>query len=280
MSKKTDWRTLYREPGVQMYLVLCLAALAVIVFIQVHRKVGVGSQFLNVVLMIVGLLGIIARLRPAPVFLLVLLDLDFVFQLIGGLIESPVPNLEPGWREPLFFASRWSQEGEGLLLCLAFLAYCAGQFRLQSLMNHIIPRDYRRTEEAPPGKDGQTMLRQVRWKRSASLVRIEEVIVLLVGLPVFAVAGQICWYVLQQPTEFFALPSLVSRFLLASWVLVGAVYVISSLLGYWRTTQMSPEQATLMMQDTVWHATRGEQRYLNRWLAWTMIQQKEQEEPQ
>ena len=59
--------------------------------------------------------------------------------------------------------------------------------------------------------------------------------------------------------------------------LVLGVVVASAFLGYWRSAAQTREQAALVLQDAVWAETRGEQRRLNRWLAWARLRRREKE---
>jgi hypothetical protein len=58
------------------------------------------------------------------------------------------------------------------------------------------------------------------------------------------------------------------QILLLLWLLAAGFWVVGSLLTYWKHRCHDPATAQLYLQDLLWRDTRGEQRRVNRWLAW------------
>jgi hypothetical protein len=274
-SKKSDRWALLREPGVQVYLVIALAALGVLVFVQMSQRYSLLGQFLTLVFFVTGLLGILFRFRVAPVLLLVLFDLDELFLVAREFINHPQYVLSSNLDFGYGFGTFQPLRADTLMLCVGFLAYCAAQYRLQSLAYAIFPPDPRQVEDLDTRAAHPAPRRPVRLKRSPGLVGADEMILLLAGLPFCALLAQFCWIVLRQPAiNIFRLPFPLSRVLFVGWVLVVGVAMVSAVLSYWRWAQLSPEQATLLLQDDLWRETRGEQRRLNRRLAGWWLRRK------
>jgi len=52
------------------------------------------------------------------------------------------------------------------------------------------------------------------------------------------------------------------------------MFLASHGFRYWRRVQMDRVSALLMLQDILWNETRGEQRRINRWLAWRKLRDR------
>jgi hypothetical protein len=245
-------------PFLNTYAVLCLAALAVIFLVEMQHSVRLTTPLL----LAIGLIGVLTKMRAAPVLLLVALAAGHLFeqQRLTGL----------GWRwavQPRAF------QVPDVVLCGAVLLYVAAHYRLQALTRHVFPPDARRREPVP-GKPGKR--RVIRHKRSPGLATPEEAALLVLLLPVPALLAQALWLVLARPWTVLGLPVPVGRILLLGWVLALAAFLVGALLGHWRTRQMDAAEGTLFLQDTLWHETRREQRRLNRWLAWAQLRRRKE----
>jgi hypothetical protein len=248
-------------PFLNVYAVVCLAALAVVFFLETQR----GWRLTTPLLLAVGLAGVLARVRLGPILLLVMLAAGELFeqQRYGGL----------GWPralrpQPLRVAD--------VVRCGAALLYVAAQYRLQALTRHVFPLDPHRREPVP-GRPGKT--RVVRLKRSPGLATAEEAALLLLTAVVAALVAHALWQVLARQWRILGLPHQVGRLLLLGWVLAVGAFVTAALLGHWRARQMTAAEGELFLQETLWRETRREQRRLNRWLAWAELRRQRKEGP-
>ena len=248
-------------PFLNTYTVLCLAALAAIFLVETQR----GVRLTTPLVLAIGLVGVLTRLRIGPILLLVTLAAGYLIeqQRFTGL----------GWR---WFERPRAFQVADVVLCGAVLVYVAAHYRLQALTRHVFPLDHRRREPVP-GKARKQ--RVIRSKRSPELATPEEAAVLVLLVPVAALLGQALWLVVARPWTVLDLPHQVGRILLLGWVLTVAGFLIAALLGHWRTRQMSGDEAALYLQDTLWQETRREQRWLNSWLAWAQLRRRRKEKP-
>ena len=251
-SPISDFPRLWQTPGLSHYYVVCLVSMSVIWLVLLRRELPATATLFPV---LVGILGIAVRWRLAPVILLATLAVCLKFE-----------STHEGQR--VFRVS-------DLILCAATLAYIAGQFRLQGLLDHVVPVDPRRREGPPRWHVGLLSIRYqpevVREKRAASLVTREEVGMLILGSALWAGLAQICWNLLplEKGNPGFPLP--VWRAILLAWIIGASLYVVFGGLNYLSQRAMTVEEATLFLQDVLWKETRGEQRRLNRWSAWARL---------
>jgi hypothetical protein len=236
-------------PAVTNYVILCLAALGVVLLAELERL-----NLVTLLALLLGLGGVLGRTRLTPVLFLGVLTISQVFA------QLQFDGFGGAWsRRP------WVFRPTDLLLCAAGLAFILGHFRLQSLTQHLLPtdpRDRRGKAEWDWWSLGR-VYRLVMHRRSADLVTAGEFA--LVGLAVLlavavAFAG---WVMLVQPRNVGGLPPNLGRVVLVGWLLAVGGYVAAALLGYWRRCRMSREQGLLILQDMLWRTTRQEQRHEN-----------------
>jgi hypothetical protein len=242
------------QSGVLSYTLLCLGALAVIVL----STFAEGKAVTTLLALVIGVPGLLLRWRLAPVLLLVVVawgELYLVLSMLG-----------PGWMP----VTRWRFNPLDVVLSAAVLAYVAGHYRLQALTRHVVPIDPR--ERAGEPRWDLARMRSlppvVRRARSRRLITAEEVSLLLLTLPGWALLGQICGLLLTLPGPLFGLSPLGSQLVLVVWMLGIVGLVTASIVGHIRDRQMGPQEATLLLQEVVWEQTRREQRRLQRWAAW------------
>ena len=72
--------------------------------------------------------------------------------------------------------------------------------------------------------------------------------------------------------------TLVAQLLLGDLLGGLGLFVAVGVTRYWIWRRMTLAEATLFLQDVQWQETRGEQRRLNRWLAWARLRQGRREE--
>ena len=229
-----------------------------LVLIQV--RMGQGTV-LTLLLALVGGVGILTYMRVAPLLLLLLLALGAVL------------------RRYFDFDFRWNPENQSgtafrvsdLLAAAAVLGYCVGHYRLQSLHRHIFPLDYRLAAATWSGP-------QIERRRSLRTVTQLEQFLVILSLPAFALLGQLTWRWVVEPRNVLEYDSWIVRLTVLQLVVVGGVAIVGALLNTWRRRRMTLQQAQLMLQDTMWNDTRGEQRWLTRWLAWMWLKDRERKE--
>jgi hypothetical protein len=253
-----DKRSSPREPAVLLYQLVCLSGLGLILLSRVTRGVGL----LDFLLAGVGLAGVLLCWRLAP--LLVLFLLAFT-ELVQPYLWGMRAWTGMGRRMQTF-------DLNDVLVCCGVLAYVVGHYRLQGLRSHLLPPDPRRQ----PGEPPRSLLRRlwpplVRRPRAPGLVAPGELAIFVLALPVWAVLAQLVWLWLSRQGSLFGLPLSASRFLVLVWALVLGGLIVSALLSAWRRRTMTSTEAALLLQDVLWSQTRGEQRRLQRWLAWDRL---------
>jgi hypothetical protein len=259
MKKEGPLQELAGPPAVLLYQLLCLGGLALVLVVRLGRGIGL----VDLLVIVIGLLGVVARLRLAPVLLLLLVA-------AGELVPRVMWGARPmGW-----YDFGWTFRPDDVILCCGVLGYVVAHFRLQGLVHVLLPLD-RRLRERPPRPHGVGQV--VRRKRSPALVHPVEVGVFLLSLPLWALLAQAVWYWLAARRSMLDFPHGLTRFLLLTWALGVGGLVVSSLLGYWKRRGMKGEEAALLLQDTLWRETRREQRRLSRWLTWSRVRRETKE---
>ena len=108
---------------------------------------------------------------------------------------------------------------------------------------------------------------------------------LALSLPFFALLAQLVWHYLAQTRDMLARRhnaeewnAGVVRVIVLLTMLTSALLMVGALLRYVRRRRMTEDEARMMLQDTLWNDTRGEQRWFTRWLAWFTLDQNERKE--
>jgi hypothetical protein len=237
------------DTGPVPYVVTCAVALIAVYLVQTRH----GIHFVDYLVLLVGLLGIVSRWSLAPLMLLVAMGGAYAAKAVLGLrMEVAAPP---------------TLRGEHVILCLAVLAYCGAQFRLQGLTFHAFPFDPR---YEPRGDNGAPRP-QARATRLADRAEVGR---FLLSLPAWVLVGQVAWIFVGASWSLLDWPPRVSRILLIAWALAGGLGLCASLLRLWRRYQQSVAEAAVFLQDALWRETRGDQRRLNRWLAWARLKQR------
>jgi hypothetical protein len=224
------------------YQIACGVALGVIFLLQMQAGL---HMLLNVLMLVVGTLGILYRVRLSPL-------LVFLAMAGGHLAQQYERNQ---LFNPDFRGFRFLDVGD-VLLCLAMLGYLLAHYRLQGLWFHVFPYDTRQ---------GKT---QARTEQSMTPA---ELFWLTMPLPFFAIAAELFMLFLRRPWDLVGLPSRWRQFLLMIWLLLVGMFVVAQFFRYWRRVQMDRATAQLLLQDMLWHETRGEQRRTNRWIVWRKL---------
>jgi hypothetical protein len=80
---------------------------------------------------------------------------------------------------------------------------------------------------------------------------------------------------LPQPSR---LPDVVWQFFVVVWAVATLLVVARGFLGYLGRLRASREESLLYLQDQLWTQTRGEQRRITRWLAWSRLRGQRKKE--
>jgi len=241
-------------------VVLCGASLGVLLLVPIEQG---QSKWFGLLILLIGIGGVLTQMRLAPILVLMLVTAGEIAQQWNW---GPASDPELG----AVFRVR------NVLLCAAMLGYVAGHYRLQGLGRFVFPLDQRvenmrKRLHMPAGP----WLVFPRRRRSARLVTPAEPLLLAGSLLLWAVAAQMVWHWLAQPRDVLDWNFRTVQWSVFVLVLVPALTVAASVLRFFRRRAMVPEEAMLMLQDTLWNETRGEQRWFARWLAWFSLRDKE-----
>ena len=223
---------------------------------------------------LLGALGLLFRWRAGPVIVLlaVLLLLGSwwvgtspgrIFAYLLGwvvLVAGRFRGIAPQWRPGV--PSREVVPVSDFLLAVSGLAYAAAQYRLLGLTRRLFP-----------AKKGEEPVR-----RSPALVTGHEVLTLLAALAACGVGAALFWHWLQGQVTDLEIPDPAWQGILVLWLFGGAVVAAAAGLRYLALRRMTAPEAQMYLQDVLWRETRGEQRRLNRWLAWARLKRRRREE--
>jgi hypothetical protein len=233
------------------YQALCGLSLAAIVLTQMEYLLLDASikLALHAVLLGTGALGILARARLSPVLVLVTIAVPyFIEQQRGAAVRS----------------GRFLDVGE-VLVCIAALAYFIGHYRLVGLQIGVLPADRRLRPDATT----QALPPHVRSEQSLNMT---ELAALIFVVPAFALLAQFASAFLKHQ-KMLDIDPRVNEFVMFVWFLLLGMFLAAHSFRYWRRVQMDRVSALLLLQDTLWHETRGEQRTIQRWLAWKKVRE-------
>jgi hypothetical protein len=253
------------ELGVRVYIFLGCAGLLVL-------WMGLSQEYgaLGLIPVLLGLLGIAPAFVPVewktagevgkrvpshwmpPLVLLGLVLLQIFFRF---------PRFESaGLFFNLFIAS-------DLMIAAGLLCYLTAHYRLAVLRSQAVPADPRplktSTNEPEVRPAHLFQKRELRWPA--------------IILPSCLLAGQLFWQWVAAAGHWtlhdFLPPQLGMRDTIwrmgsLIWLLgIGTVLIVGA-GGIMRLYRFSGDEARMIAQDVLWLETRGEQRRINRWLAW------------
>jgi hypothetical protein len=228
------------HPAVRSYLLICFAALFVVVPCLAER----GLEWWCLMPASIGCLTLLAKWNHGPP--LVLLSL-------AGLLGMPASGYL--YRQP-----RWSRyqtpSTMDFFLCAAVLAYVLAHFRFLSLTNRIFPANSRQ-------RDADALSR-----RSADLVALWEMALLPLVLPLFLGLAVMLWSWLMDGTPPLEAPATLWRMLQLVWLALVFLATAGGVAHYLRRSTATPEESLLYLQDQLWRHTRREQGTIHRWLTW------------
>jgi hypothetical protein len=263
--------------GIHHYTMLCTAALGMMGLALFLR----GLDLVSIILPpLVGLTAMVFRWRTGAIgvlfFLAWLLAAQhwpvlhplFIAQEITWIFTN-TGFAGPSGRyvRPMLIGGREGFGPQEVLLCGATLAYFAAHYRLLSVSKGIFPGDPRRRVD-----------RDSKWeRRSPRLVAGQEVLNLLAPLPLWIGCAWLCWRWLESK-QHEEINRRWWQVMILAW-LFGLLFLITAaVLRYLMRNQMRPEEATMILQDTLWRETSREQRRITRWIAWARTRQRKREE--
>lgn len=222
----------------RVYQAICGLALAAMFLVQMQQNVALA---INALMLIFGMSSIMGYGVIGPIAVLLLVG--------GGQISAQYLG------EHLVAADLRGVRAfnlQTLLLSTGALTYVIGQYRLQGLWSGVLPGEKPRIGHA----------------RSPGTLSTAELAALVVPILFSAMLADLAWSYLRQPKNIASLPPRWSQFLLAAWIGALGVFFMAHVFRYWRRVRMDRATAQLLLQDVLWNETRGEQRSIQRWLAW------------
>jgi hypothetical protein len=256
MSEEPERLDPREHPGVRGYTFLCLAALLVVVVLLVQRDMG----WLALLPLLTGSVAVAASwgIGPPAVLLCV----------AGGMI------VHARFRAVGQLGPATTSFGGDMVLAGALLAYCAGQYRLQSLVRQIFPPDPRRKRRLPRGRTAVLTLLPAEQARSPELVGPNELTQLVLSVLCFTGLTATALVLLaryEPPLDFNPREW---QILVIAWTACGIAGLtwLAATWGLWRA--INPEESLLYLQDQLWSQTRREQSRLNRWRAWYRLRRQ------
>ena len=248
----SDSRPSADAPPVQAlhYQVLCGIALAAIFLVQLHE----GLLLWGMIVLLLGATAVLLRVRISPLLI--------ILPLVGGQLY--LQYLFPVGRQ------RSALQVDDVVLCAATLAYVAGHYRLLALWRNILPLDPRQIYHkgagviVPLSRLGKVA---AQHRPTTDLSR-GELAWFVLQLPLFALLAQAIWIVLAARRDLHELSPWLLQLMHATWMLVLGLLLVGQLFRVVRLLRMDRVTAQMVLQDTLWHETRREQRRIGRWLAW------------
>jgi hypothetical protein len=275
MSADIHERVRQPSSAARNYTIICLTALLLVLLVLLGEY---DAVWLAPVPFLIGCLGLLRRWSTAPVMLVLVVAVLYFGPTWTGLFSrSTLPGAET-FRLTDF------------ILCGAVLAYAVAHYRLQGLERSIFPPENRRPmPQRDQRRSRRGTLHSAASRRSAWSVSTDEFTLLLLSLPLWAGVAEVCLYVLPSrplsvglPLHWWrataSLPLSWWRAIVFIWLFGLGWLVAASLLGYWGKRRIGPEEATLLLQETLWQETRREQRRLNRWLAGARLRRDHRKE--
>jgi hypothetical protein len=156
---------------------------------------------------------------------------------------------------------------EDALLAGSLLTYLAAQYRLFSLGTAAFPPDSRPTPKAQSGEAPE--------KRPEGSVRPVELLWLGLTMLVTVVIAFLVWraaivdWTVYGPAPANLRPAHTFwRFALLIWLFGIGTLMLTGIFRTLRIYRNNETEARMVLQDALWAETRGEQRRINRWVAW------------
>jgi hypothetical protein len=265
------------------YLILCYVGLFVILLALISRNFGTAS----IIPVLVGVIGLVFQWNSGPVLLLLSLVWVFLADSLGmtpmsfaAAIVSAVfgpllgLHLNPQYRSFPRARPRDAVPFLDLILCLGVIAYCAGHYRLQSIMSLILPIDPRKKDPQSKEQLGFWLWRSrpqpVKEMRPKDLVGLKEMAGLILTIPVCAAVAELSWIVLMlsKGGRSLDMPGGLWRTILLTWIFGLGLLIAGFFINYFSLKKRLQSELLVANQDILWQETRIEQRRIARLLAW------------
>ena len=234
--------------SIRHYQAVCGMALVAIFLVHFQQNY---PPLVNGLILVLGAVGILFRVRMSPLFL-------FIAMVAGHLIHQYNQSqffIRDSRPTPLFDVTN-------VLLSMATLTYLLAQYRLHGLWFNVL------------GPDPRAQTPQARSEQSMSPA---ELMWLVLPIPVFAIAAELLWLLLRQQWDLVGYPPRWRQFLAIAWLVVIGIFAAGHFFRHWKRLQMDRATALLLLHDMLWNETRGEQRRINRWIAWRKVKQIEEQ---
>jgi hypothetical protein len=265
------------------YLILCYVGLFVILLALISRNFGTAS----IIPILVGVIGLVFQWNSGPVLLLLSLVWVFLADSLGmtpmsfaaGIVSAVFGPLLGLQLNPQYRSFPRARPLEAvpfidLILCMGVIAYCAGHYRLQSIMTQILPIGPRKKDPQSNGSPGFWFWRSrpqpVKEMRPKGLVGLKELAALILTIPVCAALAELSWILLSlsKGNRSLGLPDGLWRTLLLTWIFGLGLIIAGFLINYFSLKNWLPSEQLVANQDILWQETRIEQRRIARLLAW------------
>jgi hypothetical protein len=277
--------------AVRTYYLVCLTSLVLIFLALVHQGVGPWALFP----VVVGGVALGVRWPVGPVIVLLSLALLLMahqqgvdpYRMTSRFLAVGIAWLSGVDLRITLLRRSALARGSILLadlgLATGFLVYCAGFYRLLGLVESLFPADrpVRRRSAASRKALGQRTPQAPSPlssagdnRRSQQSVTTRESLLLLPVLLAYAGGALGLWFWVRMQPPLLDLSSAVSQGLLLLWIVGGGMALAAGLLRSLAWRQLKPQEALLYLQDIAWRETRGDQRRLNRWLAWAWLRRR------
>jgi hypothetical protein len=266
-SRPPDLR---RNPAVRRYTVVCLAALVVLFLTMLDQGMDVWS----LLPLLLGSLAVLLSWTSGPPLVLIAVAMltyeRWGNQLDGRRLVMLLTLRNPGRRTDWNFDDDFPVSD--LILCVALLTYVVAQYRLLSLVRHVLPRDPR----PPTAADGPA---PPPSRRPADQVAPRELATMALSLPIWAALAYALWALLRgQYDGPLGLRGDVWRIVLLVWIAAAVLIGAAVVFGYLGWVRGSEEQARLYLQDQVWRETRREQARINHWMTAARLRRQRRDE--
>ncbi len=248
------------EAGAHAYLYLSLGALLLLLLMLLRLGLGMWS----LVPVLAGVLGVGFQWRGGP-----FLTLFF----LGATLYGHENLLHLAARMPRGVAFRGPISLPDWILCGAVLAYLAAHYRLQALTHSVFPVEGPWRAMERQGAPGPAAAPRSDPKAATSV----EVSWLILGLPIWAFLGQLCWRLLPAVRRDFGLPWYTMRGILLVWIIALGFFLVAGVVAFLADQRMKVQEARLFLQDLLWREMHGEQRRVSRRLAWCNIRRRRRE---
>lgn len=150
-----------------------------------------------------------------------------------------------------------------ILLGLGVVVYLIAQYRLFALRAGAVPGE----------EDGEPRV------RTDADVPARELSAVLLTAAASVIAAVMFWEMTALIRPRWRLSAANWRLQVLVWILGFVLLVVAGAIAYWAARRQSTDEALLALRDEFWRETRGEQRKINRWLAWARRRRERAGEP-